>query len=96
MHPDRDQFLPAADVRSTREDETTVLTSAAAGAVCTLSASGEEVWALLQQDRGRTLDRLVMAMARRSSGQALTEVPDTVVSVLDDLISRGLVQRVAA
>lgn len=96
MLPVRDQFIPAADVRSARLDESTVLMTADADVRCTLSPTGEEIWTLLQEKRARTLDRLVMAMARRQTGQALALVPDTVVSVLDDLIERGLVHRVAA
>lgn len=89
-----DRYLPAASVRQDRQDDVTVLTSARTGERHTLSRTGEEVWALLQAQR-HTVDRLVMALARRSSGQALAEVPDLVREQLDELVERGLVERVA-
>jgi hypothetical protein len=36
-----------------------------------------------------------MAMARRSSGQALAQVPDRVIEELDAFILNGFVRRVA-
>ena len=44
----------------------------------------------------RTMDRLVMALARRSTGQALAQVPDLVQAELDAFVRRGFVERVAA
>jgi PqqD family protein of HPr-rel-A system len=89
-----DRYVPAASVHQDREDDVTVLTSARTGERHALSRTGAEVWALLQAQR-HTVDRLVMALARRSSGQALAEVPDLVRQQLDELVERGLVERVA-
>jgi hypothetical protein len=88
-----DRYVPIATVHTARYDDVTVLTATLTGERCTLSATGEEVWALLQSER-RTVDRLVMALARRSSGQALAKVPDLVREQLDSFVSHGFVQRV--
>jgi hypothetical protein len=93
MQPSAEYFVPVSDVRAERVDDSTVLSAAGSDQGYTLSDAGEQVWAMLQE-RGRTVDRLVMALARRSSGQALAAIPDHVVAELDDFISRGLVRRV--
>ena len=95
MQPSSEFYVPVANVVTAIVDQTTVLTIADGDEGCTLTETGEEVWSLLQQ-RSRTVDRLVMALARRSSGQALALVPDRVREELDRFISHGLVRRVAA
>ena len=72
-----------------------MLTSSRTGERHALSSAGEEVWTLLQRER-QTVDRLVMALARRSSGYALAEVPDVVREQLDTFVQRGFVDRVAS
>ena len=94
MHRASDRYVPLASVHAVRHDDVTVLTATHTGERCTLSPTGEEVWALLHAER-RTIDRLVIALARRSSGQALAKVPDLVREQLDTLVSRGFVTRVA-
>jgi hypothetical protein len=94
MQKASDYYVPASDVRCVRRGNATVLSSPNGNAPCTLSPTGEEVWTLLQGSR-RTVDRLVMAMARRSSGQALALVPDRVIEELDAFIVNGFVRRVA-
>ena len=89
-----DRFVPSASVLEARHDDVTVLTSAETGERHALSSAGEEVWSLLNAQR-QTVDRIVMAVARRSGGQALIEVPDLVREQLDSLVERGFVQRVA-
>ena len=88
-------FVPVADVQCLRTDEETVLSAASGPERVTLTETGREVWALLQGSR-RTVDRLVIAMARQSSGQALALIPDVVRAELDGFVSRGFVRRVAA
>jgi hypothetical protein len=87
-------FVPVADVHCMQIEENTVLFAARSGRRVTLSETGHEVWSLLQGSR-RTVDRLVMAVARRSSGQALTTIPDRVREELDQFVSHGFVRRVA-
>ena len=93
MLPPADRYVPDVSVREDRHDDVTVLTSARTGERHTLSRGAEEVWALLRAER-QTVDRLVMALARRCSGQALADVPDVVHEQLDTLMRQGLVQRV--
>jgi hypothetical protein len=88
-----DRYIPASSVLQMRQGDATVLTSTRTGERHTLSRMGEEVWALLQRER-QTVDRLVMALARQSSGQALAEVPDLVREQLDSFVQRGFVERV--
>ena len=61
-----------------------MLTAPGSGESLSLSTTGEAVWAMLQAER-RTVDRLVMALARRSTGQALAQVPDLVRAELECL-----------
>jgi hypothetical protein len=93
--PATDRFIPVSDVQSMRVDRTTVLRAPDSEQGYPLSELGAEVWSLLQ-GRPRTVDRLVMTLARRSTGQALALVPDHVVAELDRFITQGLVRRVAA
>jgi hypothetical protein len=95
MFPQTDRYVPDASVLAARHDDVFVLTSPHTGERHALSRTGEEVWALLHAER-QTVDRLVVALARRSSGQALAEVPDVVREQLDGLVQRGLVERVAS
>jgi hypothetical protein len=95
MLPPADRYVPAASVHEARKDDVTVLTSTRTGEHHSLSESEEEVWALLRADR-QTVDRLVIALARRSSGQALALVPDVVREQLDSLVRQGLVERVGS
>jgi hypothetical protein len=95
MHRSADRYVPDATVRQVRQDDVTVLTSSRTGERHALSRTEEEVWTLLQRER-QTVDRLVMALARQSSGYALAEVPDVVREQLDTLVLRGLVDRVAS
>ena len=88
-----DRYVPAASALQVRHDNVTVLTSARTGERHTLSSTGEEVWTLLNSER-QTMDRLVIALARRSSGYALAEVPDLVREQLDSFVQHGLVERV--
>jgi len=88
-------FVPVSDVQCSRSDDEMVLSAASGDHRITLNETGREVWMLLQ-DRRRTVDRLVMALARRSSGQALALIPDLVREELDRFVSRGFVQRVVA
>jgi hypothetical protein len=94
MHRSLDRYVPDASVRQSRQDDVTVLTSSRTGERHTLSRTGAEVWTLLNRER-QTVDRLVMALARQSSGQALAEVPDVVREQLDSFVQRGFVDRVA-
>jgi hypothetical protein len=87
-------FVPASDVHCIQREHDIVLSAPKSNQHLTLSPTGHEVWALLQGSR-RTVDRLVMAMARRSSGQALAQVPDRVIEELDSFVSRGFVRRIA-
>jgi hypothetical protein len=87
-------YVPADSVLVTREGGLTVLAAPHSGERCSLSPAGEEVWALLHAER-RTVDRLVIAMARRSGGHALPEIPDLVRAELDHFVERGFVQRFA-
>jgi Coenzyme PQQ synthesis protein D (PqqD) len=95
MLPSTARYLPAASVECTRLHGATVLTAPGTGESLSLSATGEAVWTLLQTER-RTVDRLVMALARRSSGQALAQVPDLVHAELESFVRRGFVERVTA
>jgi hypothetical protein len=88
-----DAYVPSDSVMVTRQGNVTVL-AAHTGERCPLSPAGEEVWALLQSER-RTVDLLVIAMARRSGGYELPEIPDLVRAELDHFVERGFVQRVA-
>jgi hypothetical protein len=94
MMPSIERYVPTSTVECTRLDDATVLTATHTGERWTLSPTGAEVWAMLHAQR-HTVDRLVMALARRSSGQALAQVPDLVRAELDSFVSRGIVQRVA-
>ena len=89
------RFVPDAAVSAHRHEDVTVLTSARTGERHVLSDTGVEIWSLLQAER-HTLDRLVMALARRSTGHGLADIPDTVREQLDKLVSRGLVERIAS
>lgn len=95
MLPSTARYLPAASVECTRLHGATVLTAPGTGESLSLSPTGEAVWMMLQSER-RTVDRLVMALARRSSGQALAQVPDLVHAELDAFVRRGFVERVAS
>jgi hypothetical protein len=94
MHRAREYYVPAADVHCVQHEHTTVLSAPHLDQHRTLTPTGQEVWSLLQGSR-RTVDRLVMAMARRSSGQALAQVPDRVIEELDAFVSQGFVRRIA-
>ena len=94
MLPSTARYVPAASVECTRLDDATVLSMPLTGERLPLSATAEAVWMMLQADR-RTMDRLVVALARRSSGQALAQVPDLVQAELESLVRRGFVERVA-
>ncbi|MEO8564430.1 MAG: PqqD family peptide modification chaperone [bacterium] len=94
MHKAAEYYVPMSDVHCIQREHDKVLSSPGTNQHRPLSATGEEVWALLQGSR-RTVDRLVMAMARRSSGQALAQVPDRVIEELDGFVSQGFVRRVA-
>jgi hypothetical protein len=95
MFPSTARYVPATSVECTRVDDAAVLTEPGTGESLSLSTTGEAVWTMLQAER-RTVDRLVMAIARRSSGQALAQVPDLVQAELDDFVRRGFVERVPA
>jgi len=95
MFPSTARYVPATSVECTRVDDAAVLTELGTGERLSLSAMGEAVWTMLQAER-RTVDRLVMAIARRSSGQALAQVPDLVHAELDAFVRRGFVECVAA
>ena len=95
MHRTSEYFVPVSDVQCIRCDEEIVLAGASGDQRFTLTETGREVWTLLQ-GRRRTIDRLVMALARRSSGQALALIPDLVREELDHFVSRGFVRRIAA
>lgn len=90
-----DRYVPAAFVERTCLDHRTVLTATQTGEQLALTPTGERVWTMLHAER-RTVDRLVVALARQSSGQALVEVPDLVRGELDSFVSRGFVERVPA
>lgn len=94
MHKAAEYFVPMSDVHCIQREHDKVLSSPGTNQHRPLSETGEEVWALLQGSR-RTVDRLVMAMARRSSGQALAQVPDRVIEELDGFVSQGFVRRIA-
>lgn len=95
MFPSTARYIPSASVECTRLHDATVLTAAGTGETLSLSTTGEAVWTMLQAKR-RTVDRLVMALARRSTGQALAQVPDLVQAELDGFVRRGFVERVVA
>jgi hypothetical protein len=90
-----ERYVPSTSVQCTRLEHTTVLTATDTGESLSLTPTGEEVWAMLQAER-RTIDRLVMGLARRASGYALVEVPDQVRAELDSFVRCGFVERVAA
>jgi len=94
MFRSSERYVPAAFVECTRFDDATVLTATSTGERLSLSATGAEVWTMLQAKR-RTVDRLVMGLARLSSRHALAEVPDRVRAELDSFVRRGFVERVA-
>jgi hypothetical protein len=94
MLPSTTRYVPATSVQCTHLRDAMVLTASDTGETLSLSSTGEAVWTMLQGQR-RTVDRLVMAIARRSSGQALAQVPDLVQAELDSFVRRGFVQRVA-
>ena len=94
MHKSAEYFVPVSDVHCIQRENDVVLSAPRTNQHRTLSETGEEVWTLLQGSR-RTVDRLVMAMARRSSGQALAQVPDRVIQELDAFVSAGFVRRIA-
>ena len=93
MFSSADRFVPAPTVECTRLEHATVLTGHT-GETLALSPTGEEVWTMLNEER-RTVDRLVMGLARRSSGYALAELPDQIIAELDSFVRRGFVERVA-
>jgi hypothetical protein len=93
MHRPTERYVPSESVRCTRFDDTTVLTAMHTGESLSLTPTGEEVWTMLQDQR-RTVDRLVMGLARRSSGYALADVPDQVLAELDSFVRFGFVERV--
>jgi len=94
MQKSAEYFVPVSDVHCIQREHDVVLSAPHRNQSHTLSPTGEEVWTLLQGSR-RTVDRLVMAMARRSSGQALTQIPDRVIEELDAFVSQGFVRRIA-
>jgi hypothetical protein len=94
MLPSSDRYVPASTVECTRLEHATVLTAADTGESLALSPTGKEVWTMLQAQR-RTVDRLVMGLARRSSGYELAQLPDQVLAELDSFVQRGFVERVA-
>jgi coenzyme PQQ synthesis protein D (PqqD) len=94
MFPNSDRYVPAPSVQCIRIENTAVLTATDTGERLSLTPTGEDVWTMLQAER-HTVDRLVMALARRSSGQALELVPDRVRAELDSFVQRGFVERVA-
>ena len=87
-------YVPASDVHCIQREHDVVLCAPKSNQHRTLTPTGQEVWALLQGGR-RTVDRLVMAMARRTPGQALAQVPDRVIEELDGFVSQGFVRRIA-
>jgi hypothetical protein len=93
MRRSSERYVPAPSVECTRHEHATVLTASDTGESLALTATGEEVWTMLQAER-QTVDRLVMGLARRSSGYALAEVPDQVLAELDSFVQRGFVERV--
>jgi hypothetical protein len=94
MHRSSERYVPASAVECHRLEHATVLTASDTGERFALTPTGEEVWTMLQAER-RTVDRLVMGLARRSAGYELAELPDQVLAELDSLIQRGFVERVA-
>jgi len=94
MQKSAEYFVPVSDVHCIQREHDVVLSAPRTNQSRTLTPTGEEVWTLLQGSR-RTVDRLVMAMARRSSGQALAQVPDRVIEELDAFVSQGFVRRIA-
>jgi hypothetical protein len=93
MLPSSERYVPAESVECTQLDDATVLTATSTGEQLALTPTGAEVWTMLQAER-RTVDRLVMGLARRSSGHALALVPDQVRAELDSFVERGFVERV--
>ena len=87
-------YVPVSDVHCIQREHDIVLSAPKSNQHRTLSPTGQEVWELLQGSR-RTIARLVIAMARRSEGQALAQVPDRVIEELDGFVSQGFVRRVA-
>jgi hypothetical protein len=86
-------YVPVSDVHCIQRENDIVLSAPQSNQHRTLTPTGQEVWALLQGSR-RTVDRLVMAMARRSPGQSLAHVPDRVMEELDGFVSQGFVRRI--
>lgn len=93
MFRSTERYVPASTVECTRLEHATVLTGHT-GESLALTPTGEEVWTMLQEER-RTVDRLVMGLARRSSGYELADLPDQVLAELDSFVRRGFVARVA-
>ena len=93
MFRSTERFVPTPTVECTRLEHATVLT-AHTGETLALTPTGEEVWSMLQEE-GRTVDRLVMGLARRRSGHELAQLPDQVFAELDSFVRRGFVERVA-
>ena len=93
MSRSSERYIPASTVERTRLDHATILTASDTGESLALSATGEEVWTMLQEQR-RTVDRLVMGLARRSSGYELAALPDQILAELDSFVQRGFVERV--
>lgn len=94
MFRSSERFVPAPSVECTRLEHATVLTALDTGESLSLTPTGEEVWTMLQAER-RTVDHLVMGLARRSSGYELAELPDQVFAELDAFVQRGFVERVS-
>lgn len=92
MFRSTERFVPADTVECTRLEHATVLTGRS-GETLALTPTGEEVWTMLQEER-RTVDRLVMGLARRSAGHELAALPDQVFAELDSFVRRGFVERV--
>lgn len=87
-------YVPVSNVHFIQREHDVVLASPSSNQHRTLTPTGQEVWELLQGSR-RTVDRLVMAVARRNPGQALAQVPDRVIEELDGFVSQGFVRRIA-
>lgn len=90
-----ERYVPAPTVECTRLEHATVLTAPDTGESLALTPTGEEVWTMLQAER-RTVDRLVMGLARRNAGYELAQLPDQILAELDSFVQRGFVERVAA
>jgi len=89
-----ERYVPASTVECTRLEHATVLTASDTGESLALTPTGEDVWAMLQAER-RTVDRLVMGLARRNAGYELAQLPDRILAELDSFVQRGFVERMA-